>query len=159
MNNKKDIKNVGVLFALLGSLLLGTGCSQPSETSEDSSGGHYHAAPHGGSLVMLGNHIAQLELVPGERPGEWIFYILDGGAERFVRIEQEAIEVTMDGKEAVFQATANSATGETVGDTAQFTAKVEGLSGESRFPVLINEIVVFRQPFSQVEFNFPEGKH
>ncbi len=159
MNDKIGIKNLGVLFALLGSLLLWPGCSQPSETSEDSHGGHYHAAPHGGSLVMLGNHIAQLELVPGERTGEWIFYILDGGAERFVRIEQETIKVTMDGKEAVFQATANQATGETVGDTAQFTANVEGLGGDSRFAVRIDEIVVFRQPFSQVEFNFPEGKH
>jgi len=108
---------------------------------------------------MLGDHIAQLELVPSDQEGEWLLYVLDGGAERFVRIEQEAISATLDGRKVVFQAVANQATGETVGDTAQFAGTVEGLSGDSRFPVRIDEIVVFRQPFRQVEFDFPEGKH
>lgn len=160
MKNKNCIKHVGIFMAQIGALLLWTGCSKPIESGGgDSHDGHYHAAPHGGSLVMLGNHIAQLELVPGGQPGEWNLYVLDGGAERFVRIEQETIQVTMDGNETVFQATANPATGESVGNTSQFTARMDGLSGESRFPVRIDEIVVFRQPFSQVEFVFPEGKH
>ncbi len=140
--------------------ILWMGCSERADRSDSSSGGgHYHAAPHGGSLAMLGNHVAQLELVPGKGTGEWIIYVLDGGAERFVRIEQETIEATLDGREAVFRAVANSATGETVGDTAQFIATVDGLSGESRFPVRIDEIVVFRQAFTQVAFDYPEGKH
>ncbi len=159
MKNKKRINLVWILLGQLVALLLWTGCSQPNESSGDSQGGHFHAAPHGGSLVMLGNHLAQIELVPGETPGDWSLYVLDGGAERFVRIEQETIKVTMDGREAIFRAIANSATGESVGDTSQFKAKVEGLNGESRFSVRIDEIVVFRQPFSQVEFDFPEGKH
>lgn len=148
-----------MLMALLAFTALWTSCSESSDNSSASSGGHFHAAPHGGSLVMLGDHIAQIELVPGDQEGEWIIYVLDGGAERFVRIEQGSIGATLDGRKVVFRAVPNPATGETVGDTAQFAATVEGLSGEDRFRVQIDEIVVFRHPFTQVEFDFPEGKH
>lgn len=159
MKDIMRIKHRGILLGQLVALLLWTGCSKPNTDGGDSHGGHYHAAPHGGSLVMLGNHLAQIELVPGETPGDWSLYVLDGGAERFVRIEQETIKVIMDGQETLFHATENLATGESVGNTSQFTAKVDRLDGESRFPVRIDEIVVFRQPFVQVEFDFPEGKH
>ena len=108
---------------------------------------------------MLGNHFAQLELVAGQNPGEWSIYVLDGGAERFVRIEQSQMSVTMDGQDVVFQAVANAATGESVGDTAQFSGSVEGLGKDNQFPVIIKEIVVNRQPFLMIEFDYPEGRH
>ena len=151
-------KSVTFFVGLLASGLW-LGCSGDHGHSEDSGHGHYHAAPHGGSLAMLGDHLAQLELVAGQNPGEWSIYVLDGGAERFVRIEQSQISVTMDGKDVVFQAVANPATGESIGDTSQFSASVEGLGKEDHFTVRIGEIVVYRQPFKNFEFDYPEGKH
>ena len=65
----------------------------------------------------------------------------------------------MDGQEVVFQAVANPATGESVGETSQFTASVKGLSKEDQFSVRIGEIVVHRQTFKNIEFDYPEGKH
>lgn len=159
MKENKPLVKIGVLLTALAALSLWAGCSNSGDPEGGSDQGHFHPAPHGGSLVMLGNHAAQLELVSGEQDGEWILYVLDGGAERFVRIEQSIIRVKMDGREVVFNAAANEATGETVGDTAQFIAKVDGLTSGSRFTVVIDEIVVYRQPFSKIEFNYPEGKH
>ncbi len=108
---------------------------------------------------MLGDHVAQLELVAGSEAGDWNLYVLDGGAERFVRIEQPAVRLTMAGSEVVFAAVANPDTGETVGNTAQFSGRAAGLTGESEFHVEIDEIVVFGQPFTDIDFDYPEGKH
>ncbi|HCR31516.1 MAG TPA: hypothetical protein DIV79_16040 [Opitutae bacterium] len=159
MNRADIILKSGIFLVglLAGGLLVG--CSGDHSHSEESGHGHYHAAPHGGSLVMLGDHFAQLELVAGQNPGEWSIYVLDGGAERFVRIEQSQVSVTMDGQDVVFQAVENAATGESVGDTSQFSASVQGLGKDDEFPVIIEEIVVNRQPFLMIEFDYPEGKH
>ena len=153
------IRKLGIFFIGLLASGVWLGCSGDHTDSEGSGHGHYHAAPHGGSLAMLGDHLAQLELVAGLNPGEWSIYVLDGGAERFVRVEQSEISVTMDGQKVVFQAVANSATGESVGDTSQFTGSVKGLSKEDQFAVRIGEIVVYRQSFKNIEFDYPEGKH
>lgn len=149
----------GITLVCILASSLWLGCSGDHGHSEGSGHGHYHAAPHGGSLAMLGNHFAQLELVAGQNPGEWSIYVLDGGAERFVRIEQSQISVTMDGQDVVFQAVANAATGESIGDTSQFSAFVAGLGKDDHFSVSIDEIVVKRQPFQKFEFEYPEGRH
>ena len=106
---------------------------------------------------MLGDHAAQLELV-AEESGVSL-YILDGGAENFIRIEQIAISAELEGRSTVFYAKENSATGEVIGDSSQFVAVQNGVSLSDRFPVRIDEIVVRGQTFSGVEFSFPEGKH
>ncbi len=152
-----SIKAIAAAVAF-GLIFFGLGCSNGGDPGSDSGHGHFHEAPHGGSLVMLGNHAAQLELVPGG-DDDWILYVLDGGAERFMRIEQESIRLTLDGKEASFQAVANEATGESVGDTAQFAVKIAGLDPEGTFSVQIDEIEVHGQTFSGIVFEYPEGRH
>ena len=159
MKRTDIIWKLGIFLVGLLACGLWLGCSGDHADSEGSGHGHYHAAPHGGSLAMLGDHLAQVELVEGPNPGKWSIYVLDGGAERFVRVEQSQISVTMDGQEVVFQAVANPATGESVGDTSQFTASVKGLSKEDQFAVRIGEMVVYRQSFKNIEFDYPEGKH
>jgi len=159
MKRTDIIRKLGIFLVGLLASGLWLGCSGDHTDSEGSGHGHYHAAPHGGSLAMLGDHLAQVELVEGPNPGKWSIYVLDGGAERFLRVEQSQISVTMDGQEVVFQAVANPATGESVGDTSQFTASVKGLSKEDHFAVRIGEIVVYRQSFKNIEFDYPEGKH
>jgi len=159
MKNVEKIRNLGIGITCLLASGLWLGCSGEHSDIEQASHGHYHAAPHGGALAMLGDHLAQLELVAGPKPGEWSLYVLDGGAERFVRVEQTEVQVAMDGQNFVFQAVANQATGETVGNTSQFSAAVEGLGKDDSFPVQIEEIIVYRQSFKDVEFVYPEGKH
>jgi len=99
MKGGKRIRNLGVYFGHYAISALWLGCSSEQGHIEQASHGHYHAAPHGGALAMLGDHLAQVELVAGPKPGEWSLYVLDGGAERFVRIEQNEISIAMDGQD------------------------------------------------------------
>jgi len=65
----------------------------------------------------------------------------------------------LDGRAGIFHAVENAATGESVGNTSKFALKADWLDPDGRFPVKIDEIVVFSQSFSEIEFGFPEGKH
>src|SRR5690349_2906424 len=60
---------------------------------------HHHTAPHGGTLVELGEHAFNLELVRDEPTGALIAYVLDAHAENFVRLPLRTIElvVTING--------------------------------------------------------------
>ncbi|MBK7495896.1 MAG: hypothetical protein IPI28_11060 [Candidatus Omnitrophica bacterium] len=46
--------------------------------SHDHNHDHHHAAPHGGTMVALGDHMAHLELVLDSQNGTLTAYILDG---------------------------------------------------------------------------------
>jgi len=145
------------IVAVIASALLG--CSDSGENQASSSQGHFHPAPHGGALVMLGEHAAQIELVPEGDGKTWALYVLDGGAQRFARVEQATVSTTLDGRSATFHAVENAATGESVGNTSKFALKADWLDPDGRFLVKIDEVVVFSQSFSEIEFIFPEGKH
>ena len=103
---------------------------------EHGSGSHAHHAPHGGTLVLLGDHGTgfHLELLLDEN-GTLEAYVLDGEAENFVRISQEEFEIETKGEEGAektisLEAVADPATEETVGDTSFFRAneQVEGIT-------------------------------
>jgi len=117
-------------------LLTFGGCSKPE--SSGGSGGHTHRAPHGGTLVEIGQHAYNLELVRDATAGKLTAYVLDGHAENFIRITAPAIElVAIAGGEKrplTLRAVANSATGETVGDTSQFEAQADWLKNMGEFP-------------------------
>lgn len=150
------INKLKMFFAVALTVAL-VGCSKPNESG--ASAGHAHAAPHGGALVMLGQHAAQLELVPENGGKTWALYVLDGGAQRFVRVEQESVSATLDGRSVVFQAIENPATGEIAGNTSKFGLEADWLDPNGSFSVEIDEIVIFGQAFLGIEFPFPEGKH
>lgn len=152
------MKNLKWAFAAVAATLL-LGCSKSDENGPSSDNGHFHPAPHGGALVMLGQHVAQLELVPEDGGKRWALYVLDGGAARFVRVEQETVSASLNGRSAVFRAVENAATGETAGNTAKFGLEADWLDPKGRFMVEIDEVVIFGQSFSGIEFAFPEGKH
>lgn len=61
--------------------------------------GHHHHAPHHGSLTMVGDHTAQIELTVDAEKGELTAYILDGEAEKPLELDQADLEavVTPDG--------------------------------------------------------------
>ena len=88
---------------------------------------HHHPAPHGGTLVELGKEAAHLELVLDRRAGGLTVYVLDGEAQRAVRVAQTELDVHVNGPDAgartrvVLRASANVLTGETVGNSSQFT--------------------------------------
>src|SRR5580692_2910328 len=57
---------------------------------------HEHKAPHGGSLVELGEEFGHVELVSDPGSGKITAYILDGEAEESVKIQQPELELQLN---------------------------------------------------------------
>ena len=128
------------------------GCSKPETAS--SSGGHAHQAPHGGTLVEVGEHAYNVELVRDPAEGRLTAYVLDGHAENFIRITAPAFELVAftggERRRITLHAVANSATGETVGDTSQFEGQADWLKNTSEFPGEIPAIEIHGTRFQNV---------
>lgn len=107
--------------------LLCMGCSEHvhDENCQSHGGYHVHKPLMGGELIPLGEHGSgyNLEGVTDES-NRLSLYILDAHAENFVRINQSKLEVLLgeDNQSTVLKldAVADSATGETVGNTSHF---------------------------------------
>ncbi|MBK1880289.1 hypothetical protein [Pelagicoccus mobilis] len=158
-------KNWIQLSAALSALLVLGGCSGGHDHDHDHDHGHGHAhhAPHGGALTMLGNHAYQLELLTAPESKQVKLYVLDGGAENFVRISSESLEgvATFGGQtwNLTFKAVANTATGETVGDTSYFVAESEVVSKLAKFDLGFDQLSIRGKVFESVKLPFPEGAH
>ena len=142
-----------------------TGCSK--ESHDDVAGAdhahHHHAAPHGGTAVDLGDEVYQLEFVLDAATGTITAYVLDGHMEKFIRIDVPSFEVIAivdaERRPLIFQASANSATGETVGDTSEFAAQADWLKTSTVFDAELTQLTIRGRTFSNVAFNFPAGNH
>src|SRR5688500_6325042 len=139
------------LFAAL-LIVAASGCSRPE--SAGGGGGHAHRAPHGGTLVEVGQHAYNLELVRDPAAGKLTAYVLDGHAENFIRITAPAIElVAFTGGEkrpVSLRAVANPTTGETVGDTSQFEAQADWLKNTAEFPGEIPALEIRGTKFQRI---------
>lgn len=56
---------------------------------------HHHHAPHHGSLTMVGDHAAQIELTVDAEAGKLTVYVLDGEAEKSLTVDQADLEVAV----------------------------------------------------------------
>lgn len=142
----------------LGALLIAavSACGRKVEHGGEKHGGHVHAAPHGGTLVEIGEHAYNLELVRDNAAGKLTAYVLDGHAENFVRIKSPAIElIAMLGgtyTPVSLKAVANSRTGETVGDTSQFEAQADWLKTAGGFSGIFT-VEIRGTKFEQVAYS------
>ncbi len=132
------------------------------EHSHDHS--HTHTAPHGGTLVIMGDHFAILEIVLDKALGKMTAYVLDGEAEKPVRIAQSAIDILIvkaenssQGNLLKLNAVANTLTGETAGDTSEFHITSELLKGKDHFDGIIQSVTIKGEEIKSVSFKFPEG--
>ena len=135
------------------SALLLAGCSKSGSPSS-AGGGHVHTAPHGGTLIELGQHAYNLELVRDAAAGKLSIYILDGHAENFIRIAAKEIEVVAiaggQRRPLTLTAVANPATGETVGNTSQFEATADWLKSTAEFPGTVTAVDIRGTVFRNV---------
>ena len=133
------------------------------EGAHESDAHHEHTAPHGGTLVVLGEEFAHVEFVLEKATGKLTGYVLDGEAEKPVRLSQNAIELKINrlgsGQTIALQliAVANVLTGETEGDTSHFAGQSDELIGATEFHAEIVAIAVKGQIFVDVDFEFPDG--
>lgn len=158
------------LHALLASLLL---CTFTACAKKDDHAGHDHSAhtaatpakhehkaPHGGTLILLGEHAFNLELVHDTAAGKLTAYLLDAHAEDFVRISAPSFDITATvagtKKKLTFNAVANPATGEKVGATSQFEATADWLKTATTFDAVLESLTIRDNPFKNVAFTFPK---
>lgn len=126
---------------------------------------HHHAAPHGGTLIALGDEAAHLELVLDSDSGKLTGYVLNGEAETAIRINQPQIPLQIAGRDVpttvavALKAVANPLTGEASGDTSQFEASSPELKGKKKFSVTIEDLTIKGANFKNTTSKFPEGNH
>ena len=149
------------LFAILIALfVLGCAEHQHDESCESHGGLHVHEPLLGGQLMALGEHGSgyNLELLIDEN-NRFSVYILDAHAENFVRIEQESLQIDLSDENTtslILHAVADSATGETVGNTSHFQTKE---TVEKFLPLkgIIQTIEIGSKQYSEIEFFFPNN--
>lgn len=145
-------------------LFLVTGCGRkPTHDHDHESPAHQHehVAPHGGTAVVLGDEAFHLEFVRDAESGSLTAYVLDAHLENFIRLPAPdfAVVATVNGAPypLTLGAVGSPATGETVGDTAQFTVQADWLKTTAEFDAVIPAITVRGVTFPNVRFNFPRG--
>lgn len=141
-------------------------CSKKDGTAHDdhardvaeAHGHHEHVAPHGGTLVEVGEHAFNIEIVHHAEDGRLTAYILDAHAENFVRlpIQGFAVIALVNGRRESLPmaAVGNPVTGETIGDTAEFAAFAEWLKGRVAFDAYIPAIDIRGTTYENVRFAF-----
>lgn len=170
---RTDLKRALALAAAALAPFALSGCGKketPTATAKDHDHdhehkGHEHAAPHGGTLVALGEEFAHVELVLDPATGGLTAYTLDGEAENSVRVKQLTLELEIQiGKDAAAQAVKLSLdavgsplTGETPGDSSEFAGQSEALKGAKEFEATLGAVEIRGRKFQGVAFNFPKG--
>ena len=124
--------------------------------------GHHHEPPHGGTVIRLGDESFHMEWVKDPEAGIMRCFIMDGHLEKFIRITQASFEVSVHPADRpklrwTFHAAGNRATGEQVGDTSEFHAKLSALPDKNTFEGNILAVHISGQKFENVSFKYPEG--
>ncbi|HEX2852009.1 MAG TPA: hypothetical protein VHO24_02135 [Opitutaceae bacterium] len=160
------MKPAPVALTLIAALLV-AGCGPdkavpPAPTSmETTAPRHVHAAPHGGTLVEIGEHTYTIEFVRDAEAGKLSAYILDGHAENFIRIAAKSFDViaTLPGgaQTITLNAKADPATGEKVGDTSLFEGQADWLKTTPVFDAAVARLNIHGTSVLNIAFNFPKG--
>lgn len=91
--------------------------------------GHHHHAPHHGSLTMIGDHQAQVELTVDADAGQLTAYILDGEAEKSLTVDQSDLEIVATPEGATEPLTLKLVPADAAKPDEGFVAKDEKLKG------------------------------
>jgi hypothetical protein len=146
-------------LGLLGPALL-TGCGGKAPPAA-ATGKYVDQPPHGGTPVALADGEYHVELVRDAATGTLSAYVLDDEMEDFVRSSSPSFElrasVAGEARTLVLAAVANPATGETVGDTAQFQAQADWLRTTGQFDGVLHGLTVRGKTLADAAFPFPAG--
>ena len=158
------MKSTRLLPVLVALALVATACSKSDHAAHDhdkksTHSAHVHVAPHGGTLVEIGDHAYQLELVRDVTTGTLTAYVLDAHAENFVRIAAPSFPlIAMPGGQytpLTLRAVANPSTGETIGDTSQFAVQADWLKTAGGFSGIFT-LEIKGTTFEQVSYHVPK---
>ncbi|MBM3749558.1 MAG: hypothetical protein FJW21_00045 [Acidimicrobiia bacterium] len=153
------------LTTWLAALTIGAQAQQQTtKASAERHRGHHHEAPHGGTLVEIGDHFAFLEFVHDSEAGSLTLYVLDGSAEKAVRITQPSVMFMLAGPGAAatpleLKARARAITGETVGDTSEFVAISDLLKGLRAGRGTVVQLSIKGQTLKDLAVKWPDDEH
>jgi hypothetical protein len=146
------------LLLLGGLIALVAACGKKADVAHAHGGAHAHQAPHGGVLVELGDHGYNVELLRDRATGKLTAWILDGHAEKFIRLPAPSFElIAMPGGKftpLTLKAVATPATGETVGNTSQFEVQADWLKTADTFAGIFT-LEIRGTKFEQVAYQVP----
>lgn len=151
------------LFPKLAVIMLLTGCGVENDPPADSNAKsppqkHQHVPPHGGAAVVLGKELYHLEFVLDEASAALHCYVLDGHMENFIRIQTSKLILKVEPDETVvLTPVASRATGESIGNTSHFSARLDWAKERKRFAAVLQEIIIQGNQFENVAFRYPEG--
>ncbi len=152
------MRSLTLLTLALSVNLLVFGCGGDSNKS-GSVGEHVHVAPHGGQLVEVGEHGSGYNLELVLHPDGFLqIYVLDAHAENFVRIPAPSIEIEIPGegnssRTLLCEPVADTATGETVGNTSLFTS-TERISDLLPLQAVIPQLQLMEFVYENVPIEF-----
>ena len=119
---------------------------------------HQHVPPHGGAVVVLGEELYHLEFVLDETSAALHCYVLDGHMENFIRIQAAKLILEVEpNKTVVLMPVVSRVTGESVGNTSHFSARLDWAKERKRFAAVLREITIQGNRFENVAFRYPEG--
>jgi hypothetical protein len=125
---------------------------------------HEHTAPHNGNLVEIGEEFAHLELVIDPLAGKLIVYVLDGEAEKPVRIKTKFLELTLtevNGEKMEerleVKPVSSSLSGEKEGDTSEFAVTSQKLKSAKTFKGKIKEMRIKGKDLKEVTVEYEQG--
>lgn len=155
------------LFLNFAALTLLASCSVENDPSDASNHNnhakspihkHQHVPPHGGAVVVLGEELYHLEFVLDEESASLHCYVLDGHMENFIRIQDPKLILEVEpNKTVVLTPVVRRATGESVGNTSHFSARLNWAKERKRFAAVLQEITIQGNRFENVAFRYPEG--
>lgn len=122
---------------------------------------HEHHAPHGGTLVELGDEFAHVELVFDRSDSRLTAYVLDGEAEQPIRLTDRAIDIFIENVPGLGNRTiglagvADVLTGETERNTSQYTVTVLAFKQVPLLAGRIPSLTVRGQRFQDLRFQVP----
>ncbi|MBM3749560.1 MAG: hypothetical protein FJW21_00055 [Acidimicrobiia bacterium] len=148
------------VMALIPNLLLAQTAAGRTTTRDHK--GHHHEAPHGGTLVEVGDHFAFLEFVHDADAGTLTLYVLDGSAEKAVRVTHTSVTFMLNrqGAPAVpieLKARARAITGETVGDTSEFVGSADVLKAVKGGSGRVVHLTIKGQTIKDLAVTWPVG--
>jgi len=121
---------------------------------------HQHDAPHGGALIVIGDHAGHLEFVLDGASGTLTMYVLDGEAENAVPLGSIglAMQIAAPGKGPIMvqlKPVANVLTGETEASSSQYSAQSGDLEGVTEFSGVLPELAFRGMELDNVAVTYP----
>lgn len=156
------MKAFKIAILTAATVVLVAGCNKGTTTaaSDEKPQLHKDVPPHGGTPVAIGDDY-NIELVCDNKTGILSGYVLDDEMEEFIRSSAPSITIVARvggvDRTLVLEAVANTATGETVGNTSLFEGRADWLKTTPNFDGVLKSIAIRGTTFTDVKFHFPNG--